>query len=1442
MTAKNARLNKIAIPLLLIGLLISLVVAVPVFGDEQAEHPFQYGDVNNDGKINVTDAIMVLRHIVGLINLGDEDEDHYEFAQYAAAVTDEYDSDEGKLINVSDAIQILRAIVDLIDPSEFPAQKRLDEAEGQLLDAINDGDLDAANGAIEFLPPIPPVIEMGKSIEVLEEILAAESLDDIDAIEESIDELPDGDTKDALQARLDALKALIEATDAIDALPDLTDEGIAAVEDAAAGIAAARGLVEAALALGADEADIDNLADLVTAEAFVAALDAVKAAEDSRDADDIADAQGLIDGLPDGDTKDALQDRLDDLVKAMAIDAAIDAIDALPDLTDEGIDAIEDAAADIAAARGLVEAALALGADEADIDNLADLVTAEAFVAALEAVKAAEDSRNAADVGVAQGLIDGLPGGDTKDALQARLDALKALIEAIDAAIDAIDALPDLTDEGIDAIEDAAADIAAARGLVEAALALGADEADIDNLADLVTAEAFVAALDAVKAAEDSRNADDIADAQGLIDELLDGDTKDALQGHLDELVKDIAIDAATAAINVLPDLTDEGIDAVEDAAAGIAAARGLVEAALALGADEADIDNLADLVTAEAFVAALDAVKAAEDSRDADDIADAQGLIDGLPDGDTKDALQDRLDDLVKAMAIDAAIDAIDALPDLTDEGIDAIEDAAADIAAARGLVEAALALGADEADIDNLADLVTAEAFVAALDAVKAAEDSRDADDIADAQGLIDGLPDGDTKDALQDRLDDLVKAMAIDAAIDAIDALPDLTDEGIDAIEDAAADIAAARGLVEAALALGADEADIDNLADLVTAEAFVAALDAVKAAEDSRNADDIADAQGLIDELLDGDTKDALQGHLDELVKDIAIDAATAAINVLPDLTDEGIDAVEDAAAGIAAARGLVEAALALGADEADIDNLADLVTAEAFVAALEAVKAAEDSRDADDIADAQGLIDGLPDGDTKDALQDRLDDLVKAMAIDAAIDAIDALPDLTDEGIDAIEDAAADIAAARGLVEAALALGADEADIDNLADLVTAEAFVAALEAVKAAEDSRNAADVGVAQGLIDELPDGDTKDALQDRLDDVDVFTEGLLVHSVGFSDKTGVLYKRGNDLYYNSIGSDGKWGSEALISEGGTQGRLAIDSDGNPHVVYVTKATNGKDAIGYRMYDGSDWTEEEQIVSNDFGKTGECSKPDIAVDSEGNAHITYTDTMGSDKDPYEEDDIMYATNSGGTFENTLVYRGYKSYVENYGSETGQDAHYYKKGSFITVDSQNNYCILSFYNYWNRYGRDRYNTYAIVATTATTSEGGGGSFSVSANSDIYDLAYDDEENRIVALFMDNDVVKIAEIVESGGNVSFDNIEDLTGASEVHSIAAADGNIVVGGVDGGNLQIYCNGVEVSFDEDIPVFSNSRVTVVYTGGDFYAVYTDSENTIQRQLIEL
>ena len=61
-----------------------------------------YGDVNGDDNVNVADAIMVLRAIVGLEQLSPDQEERAD-AHY-----------DGK-INVGDAIAILRFIVGLID-------------------------------------------------------------------------------------------------------------------------------------------------------------------------------------------------------------------------------------------------------------------------------------------------------------------------------------------------------------------------------------------------------------------------------------------------------------------------------------------------------------------------------------------------------------------------------------------------------------------------------------------------------------------------------------------------------------------------------------------------------------------------------------------------------------------------------------------------------------------------------------------------------------------------------------------------------------------------------------------------------------------------------------------------------------------------------------------------------------------------------------------------------------------------------------------------------------------------------------------------------------------------------------------------------------------------------------------------------------------------------
>ncbi|MGB4655613.1 MAG: dockerin type I repeat-containing protein, partial [Bacteroidales bacterium] len=125
--------------LLVIGL-IGIALAMPVYAD----HDFRYGDANSDGQVNVGDAILVLRSIVGLETLVGP-------GWYAADVNGD-DS-----VNVGDAIAILRWIVGLVD--QFPAEAALNEALAavELAESTQQqGDVDNARAAVGALPPIPP--------------------------------------------------------------------------------------------------------------------------------------------------------------------------------------------------------------------------------------------------------------------------------------------------------------------------------------------------------------------------------------------------------------------------------------------------------------------------------------------------------------------------------------------------------------------------------------------------------------------------------------------------------------------------------------------------------------------------------------------------------------------------------------------------------------------------------------------------------------------------------------------------------------------------------------------------------------------------------------------------------------------------------------------------------------------------------------------------------------------------------------------------------------------------------------------------------------------------------------------------------------------------------------------------------------------------------------
>ena len=94
----------------LILLCIGVVPAVPCTA---AGGDIVFGDINDDGQVNVADAILLLRHIVGLTDLEPDQVGR-------ANVNASYDAAGNPTLDVGDAIAILRRITGLID--KFPAQ------------------------------------------------------------------------------------------------------------------------------------------------------------------------------------------------------------------------------------------------------------------------------------------------------------------------------------------------------------------------------------------------------------------------------------------------------------------------------------------------------------------------------------------------------------------------------------------------------------------------------------------------------------------------------------------------------------------------------------------------------------------------------------------------------------------------------------------------------------------------------------------------------------------------------------------------------------------------------------------------------------------------------------------------------------------------------------------------------------------------------------------------------------------------------------------------------------------------------------------------------------------------------------------------------------------------------------------------------------------------
>ncbi len=168
---------------------------------------------------------------------------------------------------------------------------------------------------------------------------------------------------------------------------------------------------------------------------------------------------------------------------------------------------------------------------------------------ATEAVVLAETTNQQSDLDAAQLLVDALPAGTDKTSLQSRLDAVQVIIDTnLAAYVDGlINALPlpgaiELTDES---------DILIARSEYEALTVQ--QKTYVTALATLITAEndlvALDAATDAVVFAELNVSQVNKANAQTLVDALVNGAPKTALQSRLDAVQDILDVNEAQAII-----------------------------------------------------------------------------------------------------------------------------------------------------------------------------------------------------------------------------------------------------------------------------------------------------------------------------------------------------------------------------------------------------------------------------------------------------------------------------------------------------------------------------------------------------------------------------------------------------------------------------------------------------------------------------------------------------------------------------------------------------------------------------------------------------------------------------------------------------------------------------------------------------------------------------
>ena len=339
---------------------------------------------------------------------------------------------------------------------------------------------------------------------------------------------------------------------------------------------------------------------------------------------------------------------------------------------------------------------------------------------------------------------------------------------------------------------------------------------------------------------------------------------------------------------------------------------------------------------------------------------------------------------------------------------------------------------------------------------------------------------------------------------------------------------------------------------------------------------------------------------------------------------------------------------------------------------------------------------------------------------------------------------------------------------------------------------------------------------------------DAETMTTGHLgvLFIKGGTTSNGVI--SGGSLYFGKydpileIWTEEPVGETAPIAK---EAALAIDDDGVPQVAYITSDNK----IAYTYTEGGEWIEPVIIESNNCNDSvGVLSSPDIAIDSNGKAHITYIDSNGADNgEGTRRDDGMYATNASGDFVKTVIADG-SGYSEN--GYTEYDA---LKAPVKIALSETDKQIVHWFDEASRtQGSYWYHDYTFEIKSTShlkrvTNEGGM----------VYEVCSDGTKFYTL-------------ISESGKYIVLDSNTNIASTEKATSIYAADMTlsgdaICYAAISGNSLLFYQDGIFIDEKEATTevLSGHNKCATLISGGKQFLVYTgaDEEKSLVITTIE-